>query len=302
MTGRVPIAAVVAAGLLLVGCDSGDPPAPVIELGQPAVGVRQVQAHLDAARGAWQAAAIEDYALTYEMQCFCPIETVTVVVRGGQVTDHRPADGREALAVPDMFNRIDEALRDRPADIQAVFDAATGVPIAFSVDPDANAVDEEWGLRVQFEPDGSLPSLPESVDAADLTQAWGCGQAFHISNADQTIALNVIPTAVDDPDHGPLPDAVVPSGAYMVEVNVGHDLFANWCDDVIEPGEPTPLVAEDWPAVAGQIEVVAQPTGPCNGQPVTIAITGLAVERPDGQRVEVGDLTITNDAWGCFAG
>ena len=303
MTGRWATAVgAMATVAVLAGCSRAAPPPSEVDLGEPASGIADVTAHLDAARAAWDAAAIADYVVTYEMQCLCPIQTVTVVVRGGRVTDHHPADGREALTVPDLFARIAAALGERPDDVQATFDAATGVPIDFHVDPDANGVDEEWGFVIEFEPDGSLPSAPESVDAADLTEHWGCGHGFHASNVDQTVALHVIPTAVADPDRGPLPDAVVPSGAYTVEVNIGLDLFANWCDDVIEPEEPTPLVVEDWPAVGGQIGVVNQPSGGCTGQPVTIAITGLVVERPDGQTVEVGDVTITNDAWGCFAG
>jgi hypothetical protein len=93
----------------------------------------------------------------------------------------------------------------------------------------------------------------------------------------------------------------VPSVIWSGRVHVGTDLFANWCDDVIEPDEPESVVIETWQIVDAGIAIDGTP--PVQGiGALTATVTGVTVESPGGEQVVLGDLTLTNDSWGAFAG
>ena len=79
---------------------------------------------------------------------------------------------------------------------------------------------------------------------------YGCGFGFWASNADQTAGIFVEFTDFDAANAGQVPPVgAVPSVIWSGRVDVGTDLFANWCDDVVEPGEPEPVVTETWQIV-----------------------------------------------------
>ena len=84
-------------------------------------------------------------------------------------------------------------------------------------------------------------------------------------------------------------------------VDVGTDLFANWCDDVVEPGEPEPNVTETWQIVDAGLSIEGTPPVQSVGS-LQVALTGITIASPDGERVVLGELRIGNDAWGMFAG
>lgn len=147
------------------------------------------------------------------------------------------------------------------------------------------------------------PAAPGEVATldVDLSDTYGCGAGVHAGTAGQHVALHVNYLAGDPEPAGGPSDATLPDPAWDVNVRIGRDLFANWCDDVIEPGEPEPQVNQEWPAVSGSLRILDQPGEGCPAV-ATIAVVDLVVQRPDGRLVAVPDLTITNDAWGCFAG
>lgn len=138
---------------------------------------------------------------------------------------------------------------------------------------------------------------PETVE---LTEEYGCGFGFYLSNADQTAGLML---SYLDPD-GAWAGTVARTGqidaAWDAELRFGTDLFANWCDDVIEPDEPTPEVETTW-TVTGEIEVTELPAAGECGQ-ATARLHDVVAHGPVDQMLELGELTITNTAWGCFAG
>lgn len=140
------------------------------------------------------------------------------------------------------------------------------------------------------------------TDLAGLTQSWGCGNGWAVSNADQTVGLLVYPRGGDE---APVPESspVAPDGYWTVELRFGRDLFANWCDDVIEPGEPEPSIERTFVGVGGEL-VLASPVDPDRfacPQTVTVEVTDLVVAEGE-TTIDLGSGELTNESWGCFAG
>jgi hypothetical protein len=102
---------------------------------------------------------------------------------------------------------------------------------------------------------------------------------------------------------GELPQqTTLPDDAWDATVLIGEDLYANWCDDVLEPGEPEPAVNERWPITAGTITLLAPAPADVCPHEARATATGLEATRPDGATVELGGRELVNDGWGCFAG
>jgi hypothetical protein len=268
------------------------------------------QDRLDAARARWAAAGIHDYEWTYERTCFCPVLIVSVEVQGDAAVDHRlePGEGSptppdeeiDVLTIPDLFDEVQDAI-DTADSFTVEYDAETGRVTTLDVDPIENAVDDELAYLVRSF--NGTPSAPRGFDVATLTESWACGRGFHLSDVDETVALMLDltdPTWTEPPPQ----TATLPDERWDARVLIGQDLFANWCDDVIGEDEPTPRTDETWPIVAGTIsfaDEVASIGTSCE-RPVTARVTGLVAERPDGSRVTIGDLDVTNSCWGGAAG
>ena len=150
--------------------------------------------------------------------------------------------------------------------------------------------------------DPRLIGPPASIDPPfvldDLTDEYGCGYGFQAGNADQSAGLFVMTdgTFGEPPRSGRVtfgPEASPWSG----ELRFGSDLFANWCDDVIEPDEPTPVVTETWAVTSGRGELTLNDDGTA-----TVSLTGLVAVDGEGAQHELGDITIDNVGWGQFAG
>lgn len=117
-------------------------------------------------------------------------------------------------------------------------------------------------------------------EAPELTVEYGCGFGFYLGSDDQTAGLFITLSDFDVGQSGDIPESsTLTSDIWRAELQFGADLFANWCDDVIEPGEPEPEVEERW-EVSG----------------------GLETEAPSGERLALGDIEVENGFWGCFAG
>lgn len=143
-----------------------------------------------------------------------------------------------------------------------------------------------------------------AIDVASLTESWGCGYGFRASNADQTQAVVIEWTSADFTTEGrPVPDPAVtlPDEDWKAEVQIGSDLFANWCNDVIEPGTPTPEVTETWTITEGTI-TFGGVGGTCGTSDVTATLTDAVATDEDGNEVPIDDVELHNDTWGCFAG
>ena len=153
--------------------------------------------------------------------------------------------------------------------------AATGDPVSVETDPPTAA-----------------------VTLADLTEPFGCGFGFQVGNPSQTAGLFITSGAGygEPPTVGTVDLAT--DDAWTARIDLGADLFANWCDDVIEVGEPEPQVDETLEVVGGTLEFAVDESGVL----ATAQVTELVVRDAEGVRYALGDITIENPAWGMFAG
>lgn len=141
------------------------------------------------------------------------------------------------------------------------------------------------------------PGNAELAEQAELTEFWPCGIGFAASNQEQTVALFVYSN-----DNEPDPPVSFPSEAWDARLVLGEDLLANHCDDVIEEGEPVPLIEEEWVINGGTLEFDDPGTGICGAPgPVSGTFTGLTAEN-NANTVDIGDLEVVNSSYGCFAG
>jgi len=136
--------------------------------------------------------------------------------------------------------------------------------------------------------------------AVELTDDLGCGYGFARSDDAGETLLSIYHRS----DAGrPERTVSLPSSDWDAVVQVGTHLAANWCNDVIE--EPQADVDETWTIVEGTLRFAGQ-VPPVDGspadQPVVAELTGVVVESPDGEQVELGDVTLRNESWGFFAG
>ena len=138
---------------------------------------------------------------------------------------------------------------------------------------------------------------PEPVE---FTEEYGCGFGFYASNEDQTTGLLLTYLDFEGAWAGNVARSGQIDAAWDAQLQYGTDLFANWCDDVLEPNEPTPEVESAW-SVTGEIEVVELPAAGECGE-ATARLHDVVATGPVDQVLELGELTITNTAWGCFAG
>ena len=85
----------------------------------------------------------------------------------------------------------------------------------------------------------------------------------------------------------------------MGRLVTGADLFAQWCDDVIEAGEPEVIETAAYP-VTGTLTWSTDGTGSCDG-PATGRLTDAST-LVDDEVLPLPDLELRNEFFGCFAG
>ncbi len=152
-------------------------------------------------------------------------------------------------------------------------------------------------------PAPTTTTAPAPALGETLTEDWGCGYGFAAGNPDQTVGLVIQLQPRMQVDQGRLPAQTdLGDGPWDAVVRQGEHLFANWCDDVIDTSEPQPEVTAELPVVEGTMEVTTGRLHQECPSVVVAQLTGVVAEGEDGQRVELGDLDVRNDSWGCFAG
>lgn len=142
------------------------------------------------------------------------------------------------------------------------------------------------------------PTIPP---LQSLTTEWSCGTGFWVSNPQQTAALHLAYRGEGDPDR----EIRLPHPDWKAEVVQGTSLHANWCDDVMEPGEPTAEEHSRLAVVAGKLVLVGgipRDTGGGGGQSATVEASDLEVQLTDGTRELWGSIVITNSHWGLIPG
>lgn len=146
------------------------------------------------------------------------------------------------------------------------------------------------------------------LEASALTETWGCGHGFAVSNPEQDVGLLLHLRLEDDPNmrrasRGEFDRTVrLPDPDWHTEVQRGQRLFSEWCDDVAGPPELAPVVEETWDVTGGLLTLEAGTPPQCGEGSFSASLEDLEVTPPDGEPIEVGDLELRNDGWGCFAG
>jgi hypothetical protein len=145
---------------------------------------------------------------------------------------------------------------------------------------------------------GTTSGVGDIADLDSLTETYGCGTGFWVGNPEQTTALRL-----GYQGDGPPPSEVsLPDPAWRAELIDGRDLYSNWCDDVMEPDEPTPQQVRVLPIVSGNLEIIGEPPQPFEGGSLSVIATDLAIDVGDGETHQLGDIEIENPSWGFFAG
>ncbi len=150
----------------------------------------------------------------------------------------------------------------------------------------------------------TTPTTPPVGDLTlTLTQTWGCGHGFWMSDQEQTMGLLIDTGGVDQTALTAGTPVDLPDEQWRATVMLGENLFANWCNDVVDETTPQPVITAEFEVTAGT--VIPQHIPPfdmaCQAEEATLEVRGLTATGPDGD-VTIPDMTMVNDSWGCFAG
>lgn len=145
---------------------------------------------------------------------------------------------------------------------------------------------------------GTTSGVGDIADLDTLTETYGCGFGFWAGNAEGTSALRFGYLG----DGAPVESVTLPAPDWRVELIDGRDLYSNWCDDVIEPGEPEPQPVRVLPVISGSLRIIGDAPQPFEGGPLELQATDLVVDVGDGETRELGDIEIVNPSWGFLAG
>ncbi|HSM44812.1 MAG TPA: hypothetical protein VK969_07335 [Acidimicrobiia bacterium] len=140
----------------------------------------------------------------------------------------------------------------------------------------------------------------ESTPRPELTEQYACGYGFYASNVEQTVGLFIELSDFEAAQIGDVPEtSQLGEDTWQAELRFGRDLFANWCDDVLEPGEPTPEVGETW-QLSGTIEINELP--PAGQGRASATLTGVEARGPNNELITFDLFEIENQFWGTIAG
>ena len=155
-----------------------------------------------------------------------------------------------------------------------------------------------FALTISIAACGTTTSgVGDIADLDSLTESYGCGTGFWIGNPDETTALWFSYTGTAPPESTTLPDPT-----WSVRMVDGQNLFANWCDDVIEEGEPTPIEARSLPVIAGSLEIVGDAPAQFESAPLSLIASDLVLDIGNGETHPLGDVQIENPSFGFVAG
>lgn len=113
------------------------------------------QRRLDRATALWAAHGPTSYRMVYQRLCFCPgevIQPVEIVIREGEVEARSFAETGEPvpealadvfLPVPRIFEEVQEAIRQRVAELRVIYDPVLGFPLEVFIDHRAEVADDE---------------------------------------------------------------------------------------------------------------------------------------------------------------
>ncbi len=134
--------------------------------------------------------------------------------------------------------------------------------------------------------------------ATDGMRDWGCGHAFTVGTMDQDTRLSLW----FDGTSGDLPEPGTHElGAdWTGELVAGSDLFAQWCDDVMEPDEPEVVEAAEWDVEGTLTWRLDRGDGQCPSV-AAASLTDASIV-VDGEAVPIADVEFRNEHFGGVAG
>lgn len=134
----------------------------------------------------------------------------------------------------------------------------------------------------------------------EMTETYDCGYGFYASNPEQTVGLFVELTDREAASISDIPGtSQLDDGTWYGRLVFGTDLFANWCDDVLEPDEPTPEVGETW-LLSGKIRIDELP--PSGHGMASATLSDLEAHGPNNELIVFDDFAVENQFWGTFPG
>lgn len=119
------------------------------------------QGELDSNRALWDAAAINDYSMTFQRLCQCSIEfliPVRIIVRGDTIREVTDLDtgvpveeSIEAafLAVDGVFDVIQEAINRNAAAIDVSYNSTFGYPVDVDIDLSRSRFDDDVRFQIR---------------------------------------------------------------------------------------------------------------------------------------------------------
>lgn len=147
------------------------------------------------------------------------------------------------------------------------------------------------------ESDGGLSDAVAALEAGDL-EDFGCGYAFSVGTADATVRLSLwSDTGLGGPPQGGTSDL---GEGWTGELVVGRDLFAQWCDDVVEPDEPEVVEERSWEVAGTLTWELEEGDGQCPSVATAVLTDAEVIE--DGESQSLRDVEFRNEFFGCFAG
>lgn len=147
MRASLPKLAIVVLLLTAVACANATTVSPAASPSSPA----PPPTDLEGARAAWEAAGVGAYALTIDIQCFCPPQHYRVVVNDdGTVRTGAQDEGYLPETVEDLFDILQTAYDENAARVDVTYNDV-GVPVHIFIDQATNTMDEEMGYKVGFE-------------------------------------------------------------------------------------------------------------------------------------------------------
>jgi Family of unknown function (DUF6174) len=135
------------AGPGAAGSAQGPPTATQSHPPDPSITNGSAQRKLNAARRKWNKHRPPSYAYRVRVSCFCNPESHTFVVRNGEPEDP-PKAWRHFATAKRLFKLVQRAIDDRPDHLVVRYRKRNGLLKELSVDPEANAADEEYAYFV----------------------------------------------------------------------------------------------------------------------------------------------------------
>jgi hypothetical protein len=134
----------------------------------------------------WKASAPAHYRYKQTQSCFCPLTYYQVEAEGGRViketsspgTVETPPGQLQRHSIDSLFALIKKSQDGNVDRLHVTYDARFGIPVEVHVDPIAQAVDEEYTIRITefavlpFPDSASSDSIKSPGSGDPLTENW----------------------------------------------------------------------------------------------------------------------------------